>query len=62
MRGLPVAGGSGKGLDGDDVGITDLLALLAAWGSCGEGCCLADLDIDGEVGITDLLLMLANWG
>jgi len=46
-------------LDGDGlVGTTDLLALLAAWGSSGPG----DLDGDGLVGTTDLLALLAAWG
>ncbi|MCH7798723.1 MAG: hypothetical protein IID28_09820 [Planctomycetes bacterium] len=50
-------------LDGDGiVGIVDFLALLANWGPCEPGCCLADLDIDGDVGITDFLLLLASWG
>ena len=44
------------------VGINDLLALLALWGSCTEACCLADLDLDADVGITDFLILLANWG
>jgi hypothetical protein len=43
----------------DEVGITDFLALLAAWGANpGHP---ADLDGDGFVGIIDFLLMLANW-
>ncbi|MCH8152151.1 MAG: VCBS repeat-containing protein [Planctomycetes bacterium] len=48
-------------LDGDgSVGILDLLALLAAWGSNpGHP---ADFDGDGTVGILDLLTLLANWG
>ena len=50
-------------LDGDGiVGITDFLALLAAWGPCPEPCpltCPADLDGDCSVGITDFLLLLA---
>ncbi len=50
-------------LDGDGtVGIVDFLALLANWGPCEPGCCLADLDIDGDVGITDFLLLLGKWG
>ncbi len=44
------------------VGIVDLLALLADWGPCEPGCCLADLDIDGNVGINDFLLLPGNWG
>ncbi len=46
------------------VGITDLLALLSAWGPCPAppALCPADLDGDGIVGITDLLALLANWG
>ncbi len=48
-------------LDGSsDVGILDLLALLAAWGpNPGDP---ADFDGDGNVGILDLLTLLANWG
>ncbi|MCH8344566.1 MAG: hypothetical protein IH983_11325 [Planctomycetes bacterium] len=43
-----------------DVGILDLLALLAAWGSNpGHP---ADFNNDGNVGILDLLALLANWG
>ncbi|MHC4414279.1 MAG: M28 family peptidase [Planctomycetota bacterium] len=46
-------------LDGDgSVGIADLLALLAVWGSPGPG----DFDHNGIVGIGDLLIMFANWG
>jgi hypothetical protein len=48
-------------LDGDgEVGITDFLALLAAWGpNPGHP---ADLDGDDEVGVTDFLALLAVWG
>lgn len=42
------------------VNVTDLLALLAAWGPC-EGC-LEDSNGDGLVNVTDLLNLLANWG
>ncbi len=42
------------------VGITDFLAVLAAWGPCVS--CAADFDDDGFVGITDLLMLLAAWG
>ncbi|MCZ6494270.1 MAG: hypothetical protein O6933_09345, partial [Planctomycetota bacterium] len=46
-------------LDGDcEVGILDLLILLAAWGEAGSP---ADLNNDGLVGILDLLMLLANW-
>jgi DNA-binding beta-propeller fold protein YncE len=46
-------------LDDDGlVGITDLLALLPAWGTPGPG----DIDGDGAVGIADLLELLAAWG
>ncbi len=48
-------------LDGDGtVGITDFLALLAAWGpNPGHP---ADFDGDGVVGIVDFLELLASWG
>ena len=46
-------------LTGDDiVGISDLLILLANWGTSGPG----DFDQSGSVGIGDLLALLANWG
>ncbi len=48
-------------LDGDgNVGILDLLSLLAAWGTNPGG--PPDFDGDGAVGILDLLTLLANWG
>ncbi len=49
-------------IDGSgDVGVADLLTLLAAWGPC-PGECPADFDADNTVGILDLLTLLANWG
>jgi hypothetical protein len=45
---------------GGTVGITDLLSLLAAWGTDPGG--PPDFDGDGSVGITDLLGLLAHWG
>jgi len=52
-------------LDGDAVvGITDLLALLGAWGPCPSPpeSCPPDFDHDGLVGIVDFLALLADWG
>jgi bacillopeptidase F len=48
-------------IDGDGaVGVTDFLALLAAWGpNPGHP---ADIDGDGEVGINDFLELLSGWG
>ncbi len=46
-----------------DVGASDLLALLAAWGACpNKADCPEDLDDNGNVGASDLLALLANWG
>jgi parallel beta-helix repeat protein/predicted outer membrane repeat protein len=42
------------------VGISELLTVLAAWGSSPAGG--PDLDGDGVVGIGDLLVLLSNWG
>jgi hypothetical protein len=42
------------------VGITDLLGLLASWGSDPGG--PPDFNGDGTVGISDLLALLGNWG
>ncbi len=41
------------------VGVVDLLELLAQWGPCVG--CSADLDHDGVVSISDFLLLLGNW-
>jgi hypothetical protein len=53
-------------LDGTGaVGVTDFLALLAAWGPCPQPCapsCPADFDGNCVVGVTDFLVLLANWG
>ncbi len=49
-------------LNGDGmVNGADLGLLLAAWGSCGGGCCLADLNADGLIDGGDLGLLLAYW-
>ncbi len=48
-------------LNGDGfVGVGDLLALLAAWGTDPGG--PPDLNGDGTVGVADMLLLLAAWG
>ena len=43
------------------VNVTDLLALLAAWGPCAQPC-PPDINTDGNVNVTDLLALLAAWG
>ena len=40
--------------------VSDLLALLTAWGTVPGG--PPDLGDDGNVGVSDLLLLLAHWG
>jgi len=48
-------------IDGnDDVGFSDVLAILAAWGPCGG--CDEDVDGSGDVGFSDVLAVLAAWG
>lgn len=62
--GVPFSGAAAMPGDvtGDGVvGIDDLLAVLAAWGSCAERVCPADCDGDGLVGASDLLIVLGNW-
>ena len=51
-------------LDGDgSVGFSDLLILLASWGTCPSppDPCVADINDDGSVGFGDLLILLAAW-
>ena len=48
-------------LDGDNlVGVSDLLAIIEAWGPCTN--CSADIDNDGAVNVNDLLYIVGNWG
>ncbi len=45
------------------VGLADLLAILAAWGTTGEpGTIDEDTNDDGTVGLGDLLNVLSDWG
>ncbi|MCH7545520.1 MAG: choice-of-anchor J domain-containing protein [Planctomycetes bacterium] len=44
-----------------NVNVTDLLALLAAWGTCLPPC-PPDINSDGFVNVTDLLALLGAWG
>ncbi len=45
------------------VNVTDLLAVISAWGPCPNPLtCPADLNVSGEVNVTDLLEVIANWG
>jgi hypothetical protein len=43
-----------------NVGVLDLLLLIASWGSCED--CPADFDGNGLVNVMDLLALIANWG
>ncbi len=56
--------GGSAGCEGDfnsdgEVGVEDLLAMLAVWGDADAQ---VDLNGDGEVGVEDLLALLALWG
>lgn len=50
-------------MDGDgQVNGSDLLVLLANWGTCDPGSrCSGDIDSSGEIDGSDLLLLLSNW-
>ncbi len=49
-------------IDGDGVvGFDDLLAVLAAFGPCGDPGCVEDVDDSGTVDFDDLLAVLAAW-
>jgi hypothetical protein len=41
------------------VGVNDMLAVVAAWGTADPD---ADIDGDGLVGIGDLLILIESWG
>ena len=47
------------------VNVTDLLAVIGAWGSCPGSCppaCAADVNSDCSVNVTDLLAVIGGWG
>ena len=46
--------------DSGDVGFSDLLAVLNAWGPCPS--CPEDIDGDETVGFSDLISILNSWG
>ena len=67
---VPDVAGGGSCAD-NNVGVPDLLELLANWGACSGVPCLGptgmccewgDLDRDGIVGSPDLLILLQWWG
>ncbi len=52
-------------INGDGViNVTDLLAVLSAWGACPvpPALCPEDINGDGFVNVTDLLAVLSAWG
>jgi len=60
----PVASKCPADLDGTgDVGFSDLLNVITAWGPCAlEGACAQDLDGDLIIGFSDLLIVITSWG
>jgi hypothetical protein len=46
------------------VNVTDLLAVIGAWGACPPQptICPADVNDDGLVNVTDLLAVIGSWG
>ena len=48
-------------INGDDqVNVTDLIAVITAWGPCPG--CPADVNDDGQVNVTDLIAVITAWG
>ena len=60
---LLAAGRNGDVNVDETVDVTDLLALISAWGSCPElpVDCPADINGNGVVDVSDLLLLIAQW-
>ena len=42
------------------INVSDLLAVISAWGVCPG--CPADINADGQVNVTDLLMVINGWG
>jgi hypothetical protein len=48
--------------DDDQVNVTDLLAVIGAWGPCVTNTCVSDVNVDCNVNVTDLLSVIGGWG
>ncbi len=49
-------------INGDgDVNVSDLLAVIGAWGIDCDGCS-EDVNNDANVDVSDLLIVVGNWG
>jgi hypothetical protein len=49
--------------DDTNVNVTDLLAVIGAWGACSDpDNCPADVNNDDTVNVTDLLAVIGAWG
>jgi hypothetical protein len=46
------------------INVTDLLAVIGAWGPCSPAApsCTGDINSDGAVNVTDLLAVIGTWG
>ena len=42
------------------VDVSDVLAVISAWGPCSS--CSEDINGSGIVDVTDLLIVIGNWG
>ena len=61
-----IPGGDAVECDADvsgdgEVNVTDLLAIIAAWGIDCDGCS-EDVNNDANVNVADLLIVIGNWG
>ena len=56
----PVQACAGDVNNDDQVNVTDLLAVINAWGACAG--CPADINDDGLVNVADLLAVINAWG
>jgi hypothetical protein len=61
LQSTPLPGSADVDEDGA-VGLSDLLAVLSAWGCAGFACGAVDVDGDGIVGFADVLAVLTAWG
>ena len=61
LNGIPDECECPADINGDGyIDVTDLLAIVASWGSCSS--CSEDINGDGYVNVTDLLTVIDGWG
>ena len=48
--------------DDNTINVSDLLAVISAWGACANPPCAEDVNGDDLINVSDLLAVISGWG